>query len=277
MSKDRILTALWGAILFLSLILFPWGKGLPFFLLLLVISLLGIRELFSALTNRGFQPFQLIGFLSSIAILTLTYLEKWYALPHLLLSIFILCFLWGIFLRRGRNLLRDISVTLFGITYAGGLFSYLLSLSLSKANIRPPTSIFFSGSWLCALIVITNWLSDIGSYFVGKYWGKRYIFPHISPNKTLEGLLGGIIFTIVGGTLLGSWGGMELRVSWLLSWSIAISAPLGDLAESALKRELGIKDFSTLLPGHGGILDRFDSLLFSSFFSFYLLRVLEII
>ncbi len=277
MLKERILTALWGTFLFLSLLLLPWGKGAFFFLLLVVISLLGLQELFLALKERGFQPFQFIGFLSSFAILAPTYFKKWDSLPHILLCILILCFLWGLLFRRGQNLLRDIGVTLFTVIYVVGLFSYLLLISLSKANIHPPSALFSTGSWLCAIIVITNWLSDTCSYFAGRYWGKRRIFPHLSPQKTFEGLIGGIICTVIGGTLLGAWGKMGILESGLLGFTIAISSPLGDLAESAMKRELGIKDFSTLLPGHGGILDRFDSLLFSSFFSFYVLRFLNVI
>lgn len=277
MLKDRVLTAIWGTFLFLFFLLFPLGKGIPFFVLLLLIALLGIKEFYLALKDKGFQPFQFIGFVSIVAIFILTYLNEWNALPHLFFGVLISCFLWGLVRTKRKNLLPDIGITLFSITYVGGLFSYLLLLSLSKADVAPPVALFPTGSWLCAIVVITNWLSDICSFFAGRCLGKRRIFSYLSPQKTLEGLIAGIVCSIIGGTLLGSWSKMGTLASLLLGITIAISAPLGDLAESALKRELGIKDFSSLLPGHGGILDRFDSLLFSSFFSFYLLRFLKVI
>ncbi|MBC7328053.1 phosphatidate cytidylyltransferase [bacterium] len=277
MLKDRVLTAIWGTILFLFFLLCPWGKGIPFFLLLALLSLLGLKELFSALVKSNFVPFQFFGFISSLSILLLTYLRNWNLLPHLIFVSFVVFFLEGLCLRKGQKLLRDISVTLFGVIYTGGLFSYLLLINLSEATVHPPISSLRAGSWLCVLVVVINWLSDISSYFVGNYFGKKRIFPRLSPNKTLEGLVGGILITLLGGTALGIWARMGLINSLILALTIAISAPLGDLAESALKRELGIKDFSSILPGHGGILDRFDSLLFSAFFSFYVLKLLSII
>lgn len=277
MFKDRALTALWGMILFLFLLLVPWGKGLPFFLFLLLIAIMGMREFFNALKDIGLQPFQFIGIISILIFFTLTFLNLWNVLFHSLVGMLIFCFLWGLTFHRGQNLLINIGVTLLGIIYIGGLFSYLLMLSLSEAYVNPPIASFSTGSWLCAIVVVTNWVSDICSYLIGKHLGKRHIFPKISPNKTLEGLVGGMIFAIVGGTILGNWSGIKTSTSSILALTIALSAPLGDLAESALKRELGIKDFGSILPGHGGILDRFDSLLFSSFFSFQILNLLDVI
>lgn len=277
MLRHRVITALWGTALFLFALLFPWGDGFLFLLLLLSISLLALNELFSSLQNKGFLPFRFIAFISSSLFLLLVYLKKMSLIPHLLSLTLLLCFLTGLAIRRGRNLLRDLSLTFFPILYISGLTSYLLLLYSSQASIHPPISSIPSGVWLCVIVVITNWLSDMGSYFGGKFFGKKHIFPHISPAKTLEGFLFGFISTLLGGTLLGILSGLGIFVSLLLSFIIGIFAPLGDLAESAIKRELGIKDFSSILPGHGGILDRFDSLLFSAPASYYLLKLLLII
>ena len=277
MLKHRVITALWGTAIFLLALLFPWGKGIFFLLLLLTISLLALNELFSSLKNRGFNPFRFVAFFSSALFLLLAYLKKMTLIPHLLSSTLLLCFLIGLAMRKGRNLLRDISLTFFSILYISGLLSYLLLLNSSQPIIHPPTSFIPPGAWLCAVIVITNWLSDMGSYFGGKFWGKKHIFPHLSPAKTLEGFIFGFLSTIIGGILLGILSGWGLFPSLFLAVAIGISAPLGDLAESAIKRELGIKDFSSILPGHGGILDRFDSLLFSAPASYYLLKLLQII
>jgi phosphatidate cytidylyltransferase len=275
--RHRVITALWGTAIVLFALLFPWGKGIFFLLLLLSISLLALNELFSSLKNKGFQPFGFIAFISSTLFLLLVYLKKLMLIPHLLSLTLLLCLLVGLAIRRGRNLLRDLSLTFFSLLYISCLLSYLLLLYSSQSPIHPPSSSIRSGAWLCVIIVITNWLSDMGSYFGGKFFGKNHVFPNISPAKTLEGFLFGFISTLLGGTLLGILSGLGIFVSLLLSLIIGIFAPLGDLAESAIKRELGIKDFSSILPGHGGILDRFDSLLFSAPASYYLLKLLLII
>ena len=277
MLRHRVITALWGTAIVLFALLFPWGKGIFFLLLLLSISLLALNELFSSLKNKGFQPFGFIAFISSTLFLLLVYLKKLMLIPHLLSSTLLLCLLVGLAIRRGRNLLRDLSLTFFSLLYISCLLSYLLLLYSSQSPIHPPSSSIRSGAWLCVIIVITNWLSDMGSYFGGKFFGKKHVFPNISPAKTLEGFVFGFISTLLGGTLLGILSGLGIFVSLLLSLIIGIFAPLGDLAESAIKRELGIKDFSSILPGHGGILDRFDSLLFSAPASYYLLKLLQII
>ena len=277
MLRHRVITALWGTAIVLFALLFPWGKGIFFLLLLLSISLLALNELFSSLKNKGFQPFGFIAFISSTLFLLLVYLKKLMLIPHLLSLTLLLCLLVGLAIRSGRNLLRDLSLTFFSLLYISCLLSYLLLLYSSQSPIHPPSSSIRSGAWLCVIIVITNWLSDMGSYFGGKFFGKNHVFPNISPAKTLEGFVFGFISTFLGGTLLGILSGLGIFVSLLLSLIIGIFAPLGDLAESAIKRELKIKDFSSILPGHGGILDRFDSLLFSAPASYYLLKLLQII
>ena len=277
MLKDRVITALWGTFLFIFALLFPWGKGLLFFLFLLLISLLALKELFSALKTRGEAPLEFLTSLASFCLLLLAYLKMFSYILHLLFAFLLISFLFGLFFRRGIYLMRDISISLFALLYVSGLLSYLLLLSSSQARIRPPVPHIQPGTWICLIVVLINWLSDMGSYFGGLCCGKRHIFPRLSPGKTLEGFIVGFLASLVFGFLLGIWSGLGILSSFLLALTIAIFAPLGDLAESALKRELGIKDFSSILPGHGGILDRFDSLLFSSFVSYWLMRILGII
>ena len=117
--------------------------------------------------------------------------------------------------------------------------------------------------WLFWLLVVVA-LSDIGAFLVGKSIGKR-AFSKTSPNKTLEGVIGGIIFATIGGSLLSY--GMDLvtlEVAIIVSFVTSLSAVFGDLFESYLKREAGVKDSGTLLPGHGGVLDRVDGYLFGA-------------
>jgi phosphatidate cytidylyltransferase len=129
---------------------------------------------------------------------------------------------------------------------------------------------------LCAAIATVA--SDVGGYFFGSQLGSRALAPDISPNKTIEGLVGGLITTVVVTVLLvGIVPGLHPFDGGDAFWFglvIGVAAPIGDLCQSMVKRDLGIKDMGTLLPGHGGALDRFDGFLFSLPATFYLARLL---
>jgi len=116
---------------------------------------------------------------------------------------------------------------------------------------------------------------DIGAYLVGKYMGKTPLAPELSPNKTFEGLVGGVLSSVFVSLLvvraIGPW---DAGKAFWLGVVVAIAAPLGDLCESMIKRDLGVKDMGKILPGHGGILDRVDALLFVIPATYYLARVL---
>jgi phosphatidate cytidylyltransferase len=118
---------------------------------------------------------------------------------------------------------------------------------------------------------------DVGGLFVGSQMGSRPLMPEISPNKTWEGLLGGMLLAVVMGALFGFtshyWG---MKHGLLLGLVVAVVAPLGDLAESMIKRDIGIKDMGRILPGHGGVLDRFDALLFVLPAAYYLVKLLKL-
>jgi len=117
--------------------------------------------------------------------------------------------------------------------------------------------------WLL-LALLTTWLSDTGAYLVGKTFGRRKLIPRISPNKTVEGAIGGIASAALTAMLCAWLFGLPVQVWLALSLGIILGAVgiLGDLAESAIKRQAGVKDSGTLIPGHGGVLDRIDALLF---------------
>jgi phosphatidate cytidylyltransferase len=172
--------------------------------------------------------------------------------------------------------LGAVSTTLFGIVYTGGALSYGYAIRQHEYAFAPSEWGLFgwqipSGGLLLLLPLFATWASDIGAYAVGRTFGKHKLIPAVSPGKTVEGAIGGVVATMVVAWaytqyVLGP--ATHLGFTWrpigALGYGmlVSIAAQIGDLAESLLKREAAVKDSSTLLPGHGGILDRFDSLLF---------------
>jgi len=152
-----------------------------------------------------------------------------------------------------------ISVTVFGILYFGGLFSTQLLLRFDPAYPDPA-----GVNWLFLAYLVT-WAVDTGSYASGKLFGRLKLSPVLSPGKTYEGAIGGLLLALAASCFLGTvW--MELfgwRQALVYGLLIGIAAPAGDLVVSVFKRDSGIKDSSRLIPGHGGVLDRFDSILFT--------------
>jgi len=160
--------------------------------------------------------------------------------------------------------LLNISLLLMGIIYV--TIPFFLCIDLNLRNTEYLSSV--------AVMFILIWTNDSMAYFTGRYFGKRKLFSRISPKKTWEGTVGGVAFTIIIGVLIGSFVNRGRVDFWLVS-SILISlgAIFGDLLESLFKRSLNVKDSGSILPGHGGILDRFDAALFSIpfFYCWYML------
>ena len=133
------------------------------------------------------------------------------------------------------------------------------------------------GGKLVITIFFVTWMGDTGAYFIGKRWGKHKLFPQISSHKSREGLVGAILLSGVAMFISRTWLPLSLIHTLVLGGLIGTMGQIGDFSESMLKRELGIKDFGKILPGHGGILDRFDSLLFTvPLFYYYVKLVLGI-
>jgi phosphatidate cytidylyltransferase len=168
--------------------------------------------------------------------------------------------------------LRDGAMTLFGVLYLG------LTLGmLSMTRLLP------QGEWLIFFLLLVTWASDTGAYYVGTLFGRHRLAPTISPKKTVEGLVGGLIGAIIVAYAARWWFLPELSGldCLILGTLLTLTGLWGDLAESAMKRSVGIKDSGGILPGHGGMLDRLDSLLFTApVFYYYVsmasrLRVME--
>ena len=171
----------------------------------------------------------------------------------------------AIFRRRlDQHPLASVSVSLFAVLYTGGMLSFAYALRYHNYAVGRT-----SQSLLLLFPVLLTWASDVGAYFTGRLVGRTKLMPSVSPAKTVEGSLGGIALSVAVGWvyvryLLVPQGQLGLSPVGIVVFGvvIAIAAQLGDLFESLLKREAGIKDSSGLLPGHGGFLDRVDSILF---------------
>jgi phosphatidate cytidylyltransferase len=155
---------------------------------------------------------------------------------------------------------RGPRLVFIGAAYVGFLFPYF-----SLVRNRP------GGIDMLLLVILLAVVSDSGAYFVGRHMGRTKLAPSVSPNKTVEGAVGGLIATVVGGLLLFKLIGPTWEVGRMVLFSAVISilAQLGDLAGSALKRAAGVKDSGWIFPGHGGLLDRTCSLVFALFFTYY--------
>ncbi|WP_372433228.1 phosphatidate cytidylyltransferase [Antrihabitans stalagmiti] len=196
----------------------------------------------------------------------------WFAWPHGAVGVLaafagtvLVCMVWRLFdhgLRVApQNFLRDTSITVFVAAWLPLLAAFAILLVLQEDG---------AGKVLCFMIGVV--CSDVGGYAAGVLFGKHPMVPAISPKKSWEGFVGSLVFSVIGGlltvTLILD---ANSLIGVLLGVSLVVVATLGDLIESQVKRELGIKDMGTMLPGHGGIMDRLDSMLPSAFVSWAVL------
>jgi len=226
---------------------------------ILIAVMLGIAstELFQSFFKVGWQPPTLIGLIATIGMPLATYWKGEGAIGLILFLTFLTGALWYLLGIGGPRPAPNLAVLTLGVIYIGVLGSHaVLLLDDPKGK----------GLLLAAILLAAGY--DIGGYFIGQALGRSPL-TEVSPNKTIEGLLGGTLATVGVGVLLavfdvGPFDGDPFGFSnaLLMGIVVAVIAPIGDLAESLIKRDLKIKDMGTVLPGHGGVLDRCDTLLF---------------
>jgi len=174
----------------------------------------------------------------------------------------VVCLAWYLIDAGGERPMANVGATLLGVCWVG-LFGSFAGLLLAVQVVDGAGNVSSIGISLLAAAIVPTIGYDVGALFVGRSAGSRPLSA-ASPNKTIEGLVGGMVVALLAGVALGAIGPapFDSPVEGLkIGLVAALAAPLGDLAESLIKRDLGIKDMGTLLPGHGGVMDRLDSLL----------------
>jgi phosphatidate cytidylyltransferase len=247
-------------------------RGGVFFLLLInLMILLGLSEFFKLMRAKGFEPSSVLGYTAAIAV-SLTVYRGGPALTLLLTLILLMIMIREVFRPKVDQALPNIAVTVLGVMYVGWLGCHFVMLRELPGNLGVADP--HLGARLVFFAALVIWACDIFAYVVGILVGKRRLMPHISPAKTWAGAIGGLAGGASAGWLCAQ---TFLTVitplsGVLLGLASAVLGQLGDLVESMFKRDAGLKDSARLIPGHGGILDRMDSLLFSVPILYYWFR-----
>ncbi|QRG65461.1 phosphatidate cytidylyltransferase [Brevibacillus choshinensis] len=248
--KQRIITGLIGGAAFLLMI---YLGGAWYSLLVLLLAFIGHFEFMRMARLQPFDVAGILGYVLMVSILwpSLTF-STWLPIstPDLMIAILMLLLIYSV-LRKNQFHIEHVALTLVGALYIGFGFTYM-----AAARNLP------DGLMLTVLVILAIWSTDSGAYFVGKAIGKNKLWPEISPNKTIEGSLGGLVAAVVVVLAVNAWfGNASVSQALMIAVVAGIVGQLGDLVESGLKRHYGVKDSGTLIPGHGGVLDRFDSFL----------------
>jgi len=226
-------------------------------------------ELFEALRQRGYLPATLLGLVATVSIMAGAYWKGERAVPLVITLTLVTSLLWYLTgVVRARPTV-NVAATVLGFVWVGVLGSYA-TLMLGGAPRH-------HGLGLLLGAVLTTVAFDVGSLLAGRTFGSHPLMPEISPNKTWEGLLGGLTGALlVAAVLVGNISPWTTPKALFLGLVVTVVAPLGDLCESMVKRDLDLKDMGNLLPGHGGVLDRFDALLFVLPATYYLAQYLKV-
>lgn len=285
--KTRIISGVVASvILFIIMAQPPFVMGITIF----IVSLIALYEFYQCVRKVDFHPIRVVGFFSCILfLLFLLYQAFAHDVTNTLLGdlsrvlfqrnmVFLIIYLVIVYLliqltfHKDKITLDDVAVTLLGIIYIPFLLSFVFLIRFLE-----------SGFALCWMAFIGAFSTDIFAFFIGKFFGKKKLLPKISPNKTVAGAIGGVAGSIICTTAYGllyvnGYEGLQIAFYHYIAigFMCGIIAQLGDWAASAIKRSVGIKDFGHIIPGHGGLLDRIDSLLFVAPAVYFYLQFLVI-
>lgn len=256
-SNNRYL----GATMIAPFIIFVFLGGIYLKSFVFALSMLGLWEFYNALKEKNLKPISSAGYILLIIYYLLN--NNFELMMYIIVAAtFILLIIPVMNL---EYTFIDVSLTLLGFIYCGILFSFVYLV-----NVKP------LGEFFIWIIFIGSWLSDTAAFYSGKFFGKHKLSPRVSPKKTIEGSIGGLlgatIFSGIFGIIVQRYVNIMPVYNYFLMGALCgLFGQLGDLVASSIKRHVQIKDYSNLIPGHGGILDRFDSIIFSATVVFYYL------
>ena len=261
---------LWGVML---AVIFLAQRPIWLYLFINLFIARAIWEFYRICEAKGLHTFKVWGVIGTVAMISGSWffyrqtnrLELSYDFDILIMLVFAL----GVFIRQFPQKLNPagietMAVTLFGLIYVAWLGNFITRINFTSDQ----------GRYFVMLLVVVTKFTDMGAYIIGSTLGRHKMIPRISPKKTWEGTIGGIAFAVGGAVMCLYWphqlsagivaSGMNLTHALTLGLLLGIAAVIGDLAESLIKREAGVKDSSNILPGHGGALDMLDSFLFTA-------------
>jgi phosphatidate cytidylyltransferase len=248
---QRVITGIIGVVIMISGIAY---HEITFGLIFIIISFLTVQEFYTLTSKNGYYPFKTWGLLFSTVLFCLIFLSVSgiieYKFLWLLLPLFTFAFIIPLYSKKEAHPINCLSVTLMGVFYIALPFSLLSIIAFKNGG--------FEFQVILGLL-IAQWASDTGAYFVGKTFGRTKLFERVSPNKTWEGTIGGIILAVGALYLWSQYFEILTSIQWIgLGLIVSIFGSFGDLIESLFKRTFQLKDSGTVLKGHGGFLDRFD-------------------
>lgn len=258
-----------GAVILSPLVIVLFLGGVYLKILIMLLSLLGLYEFYSIAEKKGIKPMVLISYILSIIYYILIVSNEIINYEKIFLIVTISVFIMlCIPVFNDKYNFIDSGVTLLGFVYVCVFFSFIVLVSEKQY-----------GKYLVWIIFISSWLCDTTAYYSGKYFGKNKLCPRVSPKKTIEGAIGGLLGSTIScgiyGILINNMGvPVPIFNFFMMGILSGIFCQLGDLVASSIKRLAQVKDYSNLIPGHGGILDRFDSILFASVVVYYYVSII---
>jgi phosphatidate cytidylyltransferase len=287
--SDLVLRLLSAALLVPAVIYLIIVDGLPYLATVVVIILLGQREFYRLIEDKGAQPLVSYGLAAGAALPVVAYVGNEYHATLLMTATLLAVMVRQLGKQQIKDSLASISGTFFGVFYVGWLLSHTIVLrqfhdsviarfgrgAVAELGIVPEAGIFF----MIYTLTVVVWC-DTGAYFAGRAYGRRKLAPKISPGKTIEGAIGGLIAGTLAGLVAKGlfefyWPALSQSFGWgaalVFGLVVSLVGIVGDLVESLLKRDAAVKDTGTLLPGFGGVLDRIDAPLLAIPVTYYLL------
>jgi phosphatidate cytidylyltransferase len=262
----RTLTGAWIVIFILGGF---WLHPISFFLTGLVLVIGTQYEYYLMIKNNDVKPQMLAGIITGITVYTLSTLIAWGAVSKklflVLIPMMLIMMVFELYRKQDKPF-DSLAHTFFPVLYTVIPFSIFPFAAFSRTGLNsllPHENIIFSPGIIIGFFILL-WANDSGAYLTGMAFGSHKLMERISPKKTWEGFIGGLIIASIAAWFLSDWLGVVNKIHWVvISIIVSVAGTYGDLIESMLKRSTGVKDSGTIMPGHGGFLDRFDSTIVS--------------